>query len=261
MLEHPFPKEPAANLVRASNVTPRVCWKTGTSTGFHDAWTVAFNRQYVVAVWLGNADGTPSPRLVGALAALPLAGAIFRALPASNTPSWPDTTGLQRDAEICSLTGLPSNPLCPNVEPALLPTGQFLNPRCDVHRPAPGRIFAEQWPADARHWDLARIGDTVALPMETASDSRKQALKITAPTEGAAYILTGEPGGDRLLLRGSVDEDVELHWYQNGKYLGSSGPGRPLYLPLSVGAQTLTCMAPEGSSDTVKFTVEQPGED
>jgi penicillin-binding protein 1C len=260
MLEHPFPREPAANLVRASNVSPRVCWKTGTSTGYHDAWTVAFNRQYVVTVWVGNADGKPSSRLVGALAALPLAGSIFRALPASNTPSWPDTTGLQRDAEVCSLTGLPSNPLCPHVEHALLLKGQYLNRRCDVHRPAPGRIYTERWPADARNWDLARIGDTVALPMDTASDVRKQALKISAPSQGATYILTGEPGGDRVLLRGSVDDEVTLHWYLNGAYLGSSAPGQPLYLSLSEGEHRLTCMAPAGESDTVQFKVKAPGD-
>jgi len=259
MLEHPFPKEPAATLVRASNVNPRVCWKTGTSTGYHDAWTVAFNRQYIVSVWVGNADGKASSRLVGALAALPLAGSIFRALPAQNTPTWPDTTGLQRDAEICSLTGLPSNPLCPNVEHALLPASQFLNRRCDVHRPAPGRIYAERWPADARHWDLARIGKSIDVAVNNEESMRRQALKITAPTEGAAYVLTGEPGGDRVLLRGSVSEDVELHWYQNGAYLGSSAPGRPLYLPLSAGEQRLTCMAPGGESDTVRYTVNLPG--
>ena len=260
MLEHPFPKEPAAAMVRASNVLPRVCWKTGTSTGFHDAWTVAFNRQYVVGVWVGNADGKASPRLVGALAALPLAADVFRALPASNAPSWPDTTGLQREALVCARSGLPANALCAQTETAQLPSGQFLNRRCDVHRPAPGGGTVERWPADARHWDLAKIDAALALPEPATALARSQSLRITTPVEGAEYVLTGEPEGDRLLLRGSVDTEMPLHWYQNGRYLGESNPNAPLYLPLASGEYTLTCMADQGATDSVRYTVSAPGE-
>lgn len=59
---------------------PRMAWKTGTSSGFRDAWTIAWNPQYVVGVWLGNHDGSGSPALVGARSAAPLAGAVFRYL-------------------------------------------------------------------------------------------------------------------------------------------------------------------------------------
>ena len=83
MLGYPFPNEPDASLVRAQGVLPRVCWKTGTSTGYHDAWSYAFNAQYVVGVWLGNCTGAPSRRLVGSRAALPLAAAVFRSIRAS----------------------------------------------------------------------------------------------------------------------------------------------------------------------------------
>ena len=34
-----------------------VCWKTGTSTGYRDAGTFAFNRHYVVGDWLGKEMG------------------------------------------------------------------------------------------------------------------------------------------------------------------------------------------------------------
>jgi penicillin-binding protein 1C len=255
MLEQPFPKEPPGGLVRGSGTTPRACWKTGTSTGFHDAWTIAFNRQYVVGVWVGNSGGQPSPRLVGALAALPLAASIFRALPASSAPAWPDTAGLEQPAQVCAVTGLPASPWCDAAETAVLPAGQFLNRRCDAHYPdADGRTRL-RWPASARHWDLARIGDTVESDDATADAAPNRALRITAPADGAHYILSHEPGGDRVLLRSSIDGDAPLHWYQNGRYLGTSDRHTPLHLALEPGEHTLACMAPAGLTDSIRYAV------
>jgi penicillin-binding protein 1C len=67
---------------------PRIAWKTGTSSGFRDAWTVAWNPDYVVGVWVGNPDGSPTPELTGADIAAPIAGDIFRALCAPHVQHW-----------------------------------------------------------------------------------------------------------------------------------------------------------------------------
>src|SRR5204863_2927388 len=40
-----------------SNRYAPVFWKTGTSHGFRDAWSVAVFDHYVLAVWIGNFDG------------------------------------------------------------------------------------------------------------------------------------------------------------------------------------------------------------
>ena len=67
---------------------PRIAWKTGTSSGLRDAWTLAWNPDYVVGVWLGNHDGAGVPALVGAQAAAPLAGDIFRQLGRADAGRW-----------------------------------------------------------------------------------------------------------------------------------------------------------------------------
>jgi membrane carboxypeptidase/penicillin-binding protein PbpC len=38
-----------------------IYWKTGTSHGYRDAWSAAVFDHYVLAVWLGNFDGTRNP--------------------------------------------------------------------------------------------------------------------------------------------------------------------------------------------------------
>jgi penicillin-binding protein 1C len=46
--------------------------KTGTSSDFHDTWTVGFTRDYTVGVWVGNFDGSPMRGVSGVTGAGPL---------------------------------------------------------------------------------------------------------------------------------------------------------------------------------------------
>jgi len=58
-----------------------VAWKTGTSSGFRDAWCAAVDEHYTVVVWLGNPAGEGARELVGQDAAAPLALRLIAALP------------------------------------------------------------------------------------------------------------------------------------------------------------------------------------
>ena len=55
-----------------SSQRAQVFWKTGTSHGFRDAWSVAVFDHYVLAVWVGNFDGKSNPAFVGRSCAAPL---------------------------------------------------------------------------------------------------------------------------------------------------------------------------------------------
>jgi penicillin-binding protein 1C len=50
----------------------RIAFKTGTSYGYRDAWAIGFDGRMTVGVWVGRADGTPVPGLVGRAAAAPI---------------------------------------------------------------------------------------------------------------------------------------------------------------------------------------------
>ncbi|WP_279482183.1 penicillin-binding protein 1C [Aureimonas sp. SK2] len=54
-----------------------IAYKTGTSFGYRDAWTLAFDGRHVVGVWLGRPDGAPVPGLVGQDAAVPVMRDVF----------------------------------------------------------------------------------------------------------------------------------------------------------------------------------------
>ena len=50
----------------------RIAYKTGTSYGYRDAWSVGFDGKRTIGVWVGRPDGAPVPGLIGRLAAAPI---------------------------------------------------------------------------------------------------------------------------------------------------------------------------------------------
>ncbi len=262
MMEQPLPEELEPNLIRAIGAPNRVCWKTGTSTGHHDAWAFVFNGQYLVGVWMGNNDGRASSRLVGARSALPVAARVFRALLSSSVAPWPDPANDLRTVKVCAVTGLPASSWCRNTREESVPRGQLLNRICDVHYPAPGREgeVIERWPGAAKGWDLAKVAAPRVAREGTveAQAARRQGLRIHEPADKGEYILTGETEGDRIRLSSSLDAESALYWYLDDRYLGASNPEAPLTLALSPGRHVVACMTPNGAMDRAIFNVAEP---
>jgi penicillin-binding protein 1C len=50
----------------------RIAFKTGTSYGYRDAWSVGFDGKITIGVWVGRPDGAPVPGLIGRSAAAPI---------------------------------------------------------------------------------------------------------------------------------------------------------------------------------------------
>ena len=67
---------------------PRAAWKTGTSSAYRDAWTVAWTPEHVIGVWVGNTDGRPTKQCTGATAAAPVVADILRHLYPSGNQAW-----------------------------------------------------------------------------------------------------------------------------------------------------------------------------
>jgi len=68
-------------------------FKTGTSYGYRDAWSVGFSNDYTVGVWVGRADGTPRAGHVGVDSAAPILLKVFGLLPADKRGAPEPPTG------------------------------------------------------------------------------------------------------------------------------------------------------------------------
>ncbi len=261
MLRQPLPGAFESDSIGAADTRSPVCWKTGTSTGLHDAWTFVLNRQYVVGVWVGNVDGKAAPDLIGARVALPLAARIFRSLPRRPDPPWPDFSGEVRPVEVCALSGLPASPWCPHRRTDLVPRDLTLGRTCDVHWPDEAGRAVERWPGAARGWDLAKIDAPAPVFAQSpvlAPPASLRELRIVEPAPGGEYMLTGEAGGDKLRLQTSLPGE-RLHWFVDDRYLGESTPEQTLMLDLAEGTHKIVCIAADGRVCTAGYNVSRPG--
>lgn len=90
---------PAPGMANAQD-RANMAFKTGTSYGFRDAWAFGFDGKTTVGVWVGRADGSPSPGRIGRDTAVPILMQIFALLPPPHsTPApYPPPEGVRRVA-------------------------------------------------------------------------------------------------------------------------------------------------------------------
>jgi penicillin-binding protein 1C len=111
----------------------KIAWKTGTSYGYKDAWSIGVNREYTVGVWIGNADGTSRPDLVGVNAAAPLMFSVFESLPSTQT--WFDKPiANMKSIEVCSKTGHIKSLNCPTSKHIDITQTQLKLKPCPYHK-------------------------------------------------------------------------------------------------------------------------------
>ena len=98
-----FVSQPVMNPIAAWQIghilqeTPRprgvmgegIAYKTGTSYGHRDAWSIGFDGQHVVGVWMGRPDGTPVPGAFGGDMAAPVMFDAFARIKPEVTPIGP----------------------------------------------------------------------------------------------------------------------------------------------------------------------------
>ena len=109
----------------------QIAWKTGTSFGFRDAWAIGTTKDYVVGVWVGNADGEGRPGLVGVQAAAPILFDVFDKLPNSE---WFEKPFDEMTAvAICSKSGYRATEICEEKKLAYIQNAGLKTAPCPYH--------------------------------------------------------------------------------------------------------------------------------
>jgi len=92
---------------------PEVSVKTGTTNDKRDNWTIGYNPDILVAVWVGNNDNTPLSRIAsGVTGAAPIWNKVTTQALKNYKQNWPTQPAGVTGTLICSLSGLkaPENP-------------------------------------------------------------------------------------------------------------------------------------------------------
>ena len=109
----------------------QIAWKTGTSFGFRDAWAIGTTKNYVVGVWVGNADGEGRPGLVGIQAAAPILFDVFDLLP--NSEWFAKPFDVMQEVEICSKSGYRATENCKEKQSEFIQLSGLKTKPCPYH--------------------------------------------------------------------------------------------------------------------------------
>lgn len=272
----------------SDNANEPVYWKTGTSNGFHDAWTVAIFGRYVLAVWIGNFDGRSNPEFVGRTCAAPLVFQIVDALRANGGVHWtahlPPPGANLRQVEFCAVSGqLPLAGCKDRVNGWFIP-GITPISTCTVHREVLvdaesglrvavddgtrelKREVYEFWPSNLLEL-FAKAGLPRRLPPAflpgcgpesiAANTGKGKALRIVSPKAGLSYaVRASDDASWSLTLKAETDTDVaQLYWFAGKQFLGVSRRLESFGWRPSAGHYTVTALDDHGRSDSVAVTV------
>lgn len=110
----------------------KVAWKTGTSFGYRDAWAIGTTADYVVGVWVGNADGEGRPGLTGVSAAAPVMFDVFNLLPSG---AWFDIPFEEmEEIQVCRQSGYRAGRWCDEVDTMLVCNAGLETVSCPFHK-------------------------------------------------------------------------------------------------------------------------------
>ena len=274
---------PRPEISRAySDQAAPVFWKTGTSHGFRDAWSVAVFNHYVLAIWIGNFDGRANGNFVGRIAAAPLLFQIIDSLRAG----WPEPNQLHlpppganlKRVSFCAVSGDLPEPYCTQqVEGWFIP-GISPIKLCDVHQEvlvdaASGlrvprddgtrelrREVYEFWPTELLSI-FRRAGVPRKLPPPflpgTSPDwiaRTGNAPRIVSPAEGQKILLTS---AGTIALRAKTDADVrEIYWFAGNTFIARTNPQDVVTWKATQGSYELTALDDHGRAGSSAFTVQ-----
>jgi len=268
----------------------QVAWKTGTSYGFRDAWTVGVTDRHTIGVWVGRPDGTPSPGQYGAATAAPLLFSIVDSLPRSYAQPAPVPNSVRR-IEICWPLGIAplakDDPFCHQRRKAWIlndavpptfpdrndqhwqgnPINILLNPAtrlrvdtdCAVENPIVRTIA--KWPKAARPWLSPKIRAAERIPrMDPICNKPVSYIPDTIRILDIEPDTIFRPPGSEtelptITLHAQGGEG-ELFWMLNGEVICRSEINQPrMYRFKRSGRFTLTVMDLAGNYDSADILV------
>ncbi|MEO0472902.1 MAG: penicillin-binding protein 1C, partial [Bacteroidota bacterium] len=262
-----------------SSRLPRVAWKTGTSYGRKDAWSVGYNRHFTVGVWVGNFSGEGVPGLNGSASAAPLLFQIFNHLDYDKEKTWFPLPADLTYREVCSESGLLPASWCKNrITDAAIP-GISPYHRCQHLRevyiapdssiaycmsclPDSGFIKALYPNHKPEMLSYLRQGQiNVLTPPEHNPDCERVfadgAPNISSPVDGLTYYVNPRDSAS-LKLACDVSSDVHtVFWYVNDRLVKKTSAAESFFIQPEAGDLKISCSDDRGRNSDVFIRVKQ----
>jgi penicillin-binding protein 1C len=260
-----------------------VAWKTGTSSGYRDAWTVGVAGPYVLAVWIGNFNNQGNTAFIGKEIAAPLFFEITAALQQQygliSTSAVNDANLHLTKVDVCKASGMLPNHHCPETEKTWFIPGKSPIKIDTIHREVAINnktgLRACTFDQNTRFevfefWssDLLEIYKRAGMQRRTPPAIDPQctysskigvgfAPQIMSPQSQVSYIYRLDAAQTtQLPLTAVVDADVKtLYWFLNETFLGQSARDKSFMWNIKPGHYVLRVVDDYGRSDARSVSV------
>ena len=265
----------------SSENQPAVYWKTGTSSGYRDAWSVGIFGPYVLAVWIGNFNGKGNHSFVGATAAAPLFFHLIEALssrlgPLPNIVQCTPDMNLTK-VNVCEASGLLPNPHCPHIVATWFIPGKSPITIDTIHREIvidnltglrTSKIDStthfdvyEFWPPDCAKLFVqagVRLRPPPTFgPGESRLNNQGDPPQILMPQTGRIYSFRMNQTNPEIHFRALAEADVQtLYWFVDRDFVRSSAPDTIVKWEMKSGRHTLRCVDDHGRVSSQRLEVE-----
>ncbi len=223
--------------------------KTGTTTNFHDNWTIGYTPSLLVGVWVGNSDYQPMRDVSGLTGAAPIWHDTLRGLlqgqPNQPFERPPDMLRLA----VCDLSGLLPTPACqhirqewfiPGTQP-IRPDNVYVQVGFDALTGLP--LVALDLPPQAYGWARANGLPLLAENGEDSATEQVVSLILTSPRPNTTYQLTSSiaASAQQLLLEALAEPSIHsvTFWVDGNWQVTVSEPPYQAWWPLQVGVHTI----------------------
>ncbi|SMG32204.1 penicillin-binding protein 1C [Arenibacter troitsensis] len=255
----------------------QIAWKTGTSFGNKDAWAIGITKDYVVGVWVGNADGEGRPNVTGLSSAAPVLFDVFDVLPRSSWFQKPLDEFTEMD--VCSESGYLATDICPKTVLSI-PRKQNFVKSCAYHQLVHldaekqlrvnsscadlSQTVSESWfilPPLMEYYYKKGHPSYKTLPpfLENCRDSNSEAMEFIYPRNGSRITLARNFEGKKnelVVKLAHVKPATPVYWYLDEKFIGQTSDFHEIGLIPSLGEHRIMAVDALGNEVVVIVTIE-----
>ncbi|HVM89572.1 MAG TPA: penicillin-binding protein 1C [Puia sp.] len=256
---------------------PKIAWKTGTSYGRRDAWSIGYNKHYTVGVWAGNFSALGIPELSGSNTATPLLFKIFNTIDYDADEEWFQQSKDCDTRVVCSETGMLPGDYCTNLVtdyfiPMVSPARKCDNMQeviisadekisyCRICMPQSGykkKIYKIITPEMQQYFEENGIAYEKIPPHNPNCEKifREGVPVITSPSNGNEYLISKKKP-EPLLLACHTGNDVnKVYWYINNKfYKACDTKAKQFFIP-DEGPVKISCTDDKGRNRDIMIKV------
>jgi penicillin-binding protein 1C len=257
--------------------TRKIAWKTGTSIGSRDAWSVGVTPDFTVGVWVGNATGEGRPGLTGVTHAAPVMFELFKRI--GNNRWFERPTQDMEKMDVCKLSGFRAGLHCEKEERWVPANGRKVR-QCPYHRSvmldATGswRVNSSCYPVSSMKehpWFVLppaieyfyrqhHPGYQLLPPLKPDCETQTEiVMDILIPDNNTAvYVPSGSDGEPGMIIFEAVHRNpaTTLFWHMDGEFLGSTRNIHKLELSPATGKHLLVVQDEAGNVVRRRFVVK-----